>query len=93
MDEPEIACRGFIVAGCQSSGTLELVKASLDLIAQRVDEAIDRHLLLSIGSHGNDRRATALCHRVTDVVESYPLSAMSTLAVGVPSSMRTSKLL
>ena len=44
MDEAEIAISGFLVAGGQSSGILELVEAALDHISQGVDCGIDGQL-------------------------------------------------
>ena len=37
MDEAKVAVGGFIIAGCQSSGILELVKAAFDHVAQGLE--------------------------------------------------------
>jgi len=44
VDEAEVAVCSFIVAGCQSSGILELVKAAFDHVTQGIDSGIDRQL-------------------------------------------------
>lgn len=59
MDEAEIAIGGFIVAGCQPSGILELVEAALDHVAQGIDRGIDRQLdqAVSLGRDHGDAAA------------------------------------
>ena len=68
MDDGEIACGGFVVTCCETSGAFELVEAPLDPVAQSVDEAVDWNLLLAICSAGNDRRAAACLCIVADVI-------------------------
>lgn len=44
MDEAEVTVGGFVVAGCQPPGVLELVEAAFDHVAQGIDSGIDRQL-------------------------------------------------
>ena len=44
MDEAEVTVGGFVVAGCQPPGVLELVEAAFDHVAQGIDGSIDRQL-------------------------------------------------
>ena len=62
MDEAELAFGGFIIAGCQSSGVLELVEAAFHHIAQGVDCGIDRQLNQAVALGRDNRGATALFH-------------------------------
>ena len=58
MDEAEIAVCGFIIAGRQPAGVLELVEAALDHVAQSVDGSIDGQLDEPVAL-GRDHRDTA----------------------------------
>lgn len=73
MDEPEIACGGFVVSGCQASGAFEFVEAAFDLIAQRVDKIIDGDWMFPVGSAWNDRRATMFFYCLSDMIGIIPL--------------------
>ena len=44
MDEGEVVVGGFVVAGCQPSGILELVEAAFDHVAQGIDCGIEGQL-------------------------------------------------
>lgn len=68
MDDGEIACGCFVVAGCKASGAFELVEATLDPVAQGIDEAVDWNRLLAICPAGNDRRCAACLGIAADVV-------------------------
>ena len=59
MDEAKIACSGFVVSCCQSSGTFEFVETPFDLIAQGIEETIKRDWLLAVSPSWN-YRSTAL---------------------------------
>ena len=62
MDEAEIAISGFVVAGGQSSGILELVEAALDHVAQGVDCGIDGQLYQPVPLGRDHGDAATLFH-------------------------------
>ena len=62
MDEAEIAVGGLIVSGCQPSGVLQLVKATLDHVAQGVDGGIDGQLDEPVALGRDHRDTTATFH-------------------------------
>ena len=68
MNEAEIACGGFVVAGCEASGAFELVEAAFDAVAERVDETVDGNGFLAIGAAWNDRHCAALFEAVADLI-------------------------
>ena len=68
MNEAEVACGCFVISGGQASGAFELVEAPFDLVAQGIDGAIDRDLLLAVRTCRNDRRTAASCHRFPDSI-------------------------
>jgi hypothetical protein len=49
MNEPEIACGGFVAAGCQASCAFEFAGAALDVVAERVNESVDLDGLFAVG--------------------------------------------
>ena len=53
--------------GFQAAGAFELVDASLDAVAQGIDEAVDLNGLLSVLLAGDDRRSAPFFHVVADV--------------------------
>lgn len=68
MNEAEIACGSFIVACCEAARAFEFVEAALDLVSQSVGYGIERDWHLAIGFAGNDRRSTAICYCVADMI-------------------------
>ena len=54
MDEAEITVGGFVVAGCQPWGILELVEAALDHVAQGIDGGIVPQTFCAGYWHGVD---------------------------------------
>ena len=68
MNEAKITCGSFVVASCQSPGAFEFVEAAFNLVSQNVSYGIHLDGYLSVGLSGNDRPATALNDRVSDMV-------------------------
>ncbi len=62
MDEAEVAIGGFVVAGCQPPGVLELVEASFDHVAQGIDGGIDGQLDQPVALGGDHGGAAAPFH-------------------------------
>ena len=59
MDEGEIACGGLVVSRRQAPGVFEPVVATLDPVAQGIDEVVDGDLDYSAAAHGNDGNAAS----------------------------------
>jgi len=59
VDEGEIACGGFVVSRREASGVLEPVEATLDPVAQGIDEVVDGDLEFAASAHGNDGNAAS----------------------------------
>jgi len=59
MDEGEIACGGFVVSSGEASSVLESVEATLDPVAEGVDEVVDGDLDFAAAAHGNDGNAAS----------------------------------
>jgi hypothetical protein len=72
VDEAEIAVGGFIVAGSQPSGILELVEAAFDHVAQDIDCGIDGYLDQPVPFCRDHGGAAALLHIFADKVGSPP---------------------
>ncbi len=66
MNEAQIASGRFIISSCQSSGILELIETSLDLVAQSIDERIEERLFFAIRSSWNDRNAPLILDVLPD---------------------------
>ena len=64
MDKSKVACRRFVVAGCQPSGIFKFVGATLNLISQGVDIAIDRNLYFPVFARRDHGIATPAFHRL-----------------------------
>ena len=62
MDKSKVACRRFVVAGCQPSGIFKFVEATLNLISQGVDIAIDRNLYFPVFARRDHGIATPAFH-------------------------------
>lgn len=60
--------RLFVISGCQPAGAFQLVDASLDAVAQCVDEAVSFDRLLAVLFARNDRRSAPFSHVVADAV-------------------------
>ena len=60
MDEGEIAYGGFVVSCGEAACVLQSVEATLDPVAQAVDEIVDGDLDFAPLAHGNDGNAAAV---------------------------------
>lgn len=61
MNESQVACGCFVVAGCQTAGAFEFVEAALDAVPQGVGDGINVDRLFSIDFAGYDRCAATSC--------------------------------
>ena len=68
VDEREVAFGGFVVAGGDAAGVLQLVEAALDEVAQPVEDAIHCHTQLAVFPHGDHRQHIARLHGLANIV-------------------------
>jgi hypothetical protein len=68
VDEPQEALCGFVVAGGDAAGVLQLVEAALDEVAQPVEGAIHGDTELAGLAHGDDRHNVARFHCFANLV-------------------------
>ena len=68
MNEAEIACGRFVVAGRQTARAFEFVEAALDPVPQGVGDGIDQDWLFAIDLAGYDQSATTLFDDTANMV-------------------------
>jgi hypothetical protein len=68
MDEAKITCCGFVVSGCQPSGTFEFVEAAFNLVSQSINMSIKGNYLFAVSPSWNDRRTTLIDDVLANVI-------------------------
>ncbi len=68
VNETQEAFCGFIVAGSGTAGTLELIEAPLDQIAQPVNRTVGTEACLAWLSHRDDRQNVPLVHGFANTI-------------------------
>lgn len=66
--EAEIACRCFVVSGCETARAFELGEAPFDAVSQRVGDGVVGYWLFAVGLGRDHRRSATQCNGFADMI-------------------------